>query len=199
VFLTLCSFLVLPLIQAITEQPEPDTLLQPMDVASLPPPPAPEEPEPEPEPEPEEQPPELLEEAEPLDLSQLELALDPGLGGAGWMGADFAVKLDTAASSGGDVDALFALSDLDQQPRVTYQPMPVLSKQMRKKAPGTVKLIFIVDSRGQVVNPRVQSSSDPIFEKAALAALKKWRFEPGKRGGRAVSSRMRIPITFPGD
>ena len=95
------------------------------------------------------------------------------------------------------LDALFSLADLDQKPRVIYQPSPTLSAKVRKKAPGTVYVIFVVDQRGRVVNPSVQKSSDPIFERPALAAVKKWRFEPGKRKGEAVRFRMRVPITFP--
>ena len=58
-------------------------------------------------------------------------------------------------------------------------------------------LIFIVNERGRVERPIVQKSSNPAFERAALDAIKKWRFEPGKRKGEAVSFRMRVPITFP--
>ncbi len=198
--LTLVFFIVLPVIQTISKPPANDLALQTVDVANLePPPPAPIEEEPPPEPEPEEQPPELIEEAAPLDLSQLELALNPGFGG-GWGGAaDFAVKLNTlaAATGGGDMDAVFSMADLDQKPRVLYQPGPTLTKQLRRKAPGKVNIIFIVDEQGRVEDPRVRSSTDPIFEDPALKAVKKWKFEPGKRGGQAVRFRMLAPITFP--
>jgi len=43
----------------------------------------------------------------------------------------------------------------------------------------------------------VQNSTDPIFEGPALAAIKQWKFEPGKRKGEPVRFRMRVPITFP--
>jgi protein TonB len=43
----------------------------------------------------------------------------------------------------------------------------------------------------------VQSSSDPVFEAPSLAAVKQWKFEPGKRNGKPVRFRMRVPITFP--
>jgi protein TonB len=48
-----------------------------------------------------------------------------------------------------------------------------------------------------VENPLVQSSSNPAFEAPALAAVKQWKFEPGKRNGEPVRFRMRVPITFP--
>jgi protein TonB len=195
----LTFFIVLPLMQTISKPPGNDLMLQTVDLASLePPPPAPPMEEPEPEPEPEEAPPELVEEAPPLDLSQLELALNPGLGG-GWAGsADFAVKLNTVASkSGDDLDAVFSMADLDQKPRVVYQPGPTLSKQLRRKTPAKVNIIFIVDENGRVVEPRVRNSTDPLFDKPALSAVKRWKFEPGKRGGKPVRFRMLAPITFP--
>lgn len=196
VALTLTFFLVLPLIQAITEQPTKDFELAQVNTAELPPPPPPiEEEEPE-EQEEEPPPPELAEEAPPLDLSQLELALNPGGIGDGFMGGDFGVKLNTLGAGGAD-EALFSLADLDTRPRAVHRPNPVITTKMRKKAPGKVVLIFIVDERGRVVNPKIQSSTDPIFDRPSLDAIKKWRFEPGKRSGKAVRSRMRIPITYP--
>lgn len=195
VFLTAVFFMVLPFIQAISESRNDDVMVRSVETA-LPPPETPLIEEPETEPEKEEEPPKLVDEAPPLDLSQLELALNP-VGGEGWLGGDFAAKLGSLGSGGGGDDALFSLADLDQRPRVTYQPSPVLNAAVRKKAPGTVYIIFIVDERGRVESPIIQKSTDPAFEGPALSALKKWRFEPGKRSGKAVRFRMRVPITFP--
>jgi protein TonB len=201
VVLTLALFIVLPLMQTISKPPTSDLFLSDVDLANLepPPPPSPPEQEPEPEPESEEEPPKLIEDAAPLDLSQLELALNPDFS-EGWMGGgDFAVKLNTILSSSKDkdVDAIFSMSDLDQKPVVIYQPSPVRSQKLRRKGPAKVNIIFIVDERGRVVEPRVRSSTDPIFDKSALAAVKRWRFEPGKRNGKPVRFRMLVPITFP--
>lgn len=193
--MTFAVFLVLPMIQAIAKGREADLELVSVDTANLPPPPPPPlDEETQDEPEPEEKPPELMESNQPLDLAQLELALNPGFG-EGW-GGDFAVKLEAVGESG-EVDALFALS-ADQEPRAIYQPDPVLSKQARRKAPGTVYVIFTVDEQGRVQNPKVESSTDPVFERPVLAAVKKWRYEPGKRNGKPVPRPARIPITIPG-
>ena len=198
--LTIVFFLVLPLLQAISKTPNADLVVRNVDTADIePPPPPPEEPEKQEQAKEEPPPPNLTEEAPPLDLSQLELALNPGVGD-GWMGGDFAVKLNTvggAAATAEDVDALFSVADLDQKPRVVYQPSPVLNAEVRKKSPGTVHILFTVDQQGRVENPIVQKSTDPVFERPALAALKQWKFEPGKRNGQAVRFRMRVPITFP--
>ena len=194
--LSLILFLILPLMQAITNPLKTDLTLQSVDTADVPPPPPPPDMKPEEEKEEEPPPPELAEEAPPLDLSQLELALNPGFS-EGWMGGDFVVKLNPASSQSDALDAVFSMADLDQKPRVIYQPGPVMDTAVRKKAPGTVYILFIVDQRGRVENPVVQQSTDPVFEKAALAAVKQWKFEPGRRSGQAVRFRMRVPVTFP--
>ena len=195
--LALLFFLVLPLMQAITSPLKSDMTVQSVDTAALPPPPPPPEPEQEEQKEEEPPPPELADEAPPLDLSQLELALNPGFS-EGWMGGgDFAVKLNTSISKDDSLDSVFSMADLDQKPRVIYQPGPTLDAAARRKTPGTVYVIFVVDQRGRVENPMIQKSTDPVFEKPALAAVKQWKFEPGKRNGQPVRFRMRVPITFP--
>jgi periplasmic protein TonB len=193
--LALACFLVLPLIQAIHQPPGADLWLRPVDAGEEPPPPPPPEETPPEEEEPEEPPPELLEEAPPLDLSSLELALNPGFGD-GWGGGEMALRLGVGGS-GEDGDGLVSFEDLDQRPRAIYQPAPVLDADMRRRTPASVHVVFVVDARGRVEDPKVQRSSDPGFERAALAAVRQWRFEPGKRGGEPVRFRMRVPITFP--
>lgn len=182
--------------QTLTKPPTPDMVVQAVDTAKLEAPDPPPEPEPEEEPEQEEEPPQLTEDTPPLDLSQLELALNPGVGG-GWLAGDFTVNLHTVVSESKDVESLFSIADLDQKPRVIYQPSPLSSNEVRSKAPGTVYIVFVVDAQGRVENPKVQKSTDPIFENPALNAVQQWKFEPGKHNGQPVRFRMRVPITFP--
>ncbi len=66
----------------------------------------------------------------------------------------------------------------------------------RKRVDGLVVVLFVVDSAGRVVNPSVEESTDPAFEKAALDAVRQWRFEPAVRNGSKVHCRMRVPIRF---
>jgi len=193
--LVFAIFMLLPILQVITQPPAKDLTIRTVDVANVPPPPPPpmeEEQPPEPE---EPPPPPPAVDTAPLDLSQLELALNPGDGGLG--GGDFAVNLAGVAGNSEEVDAIFSLSDLDQKPRVVYQPAPIYPPELaRKNMQGTVYILFIVDKTGRTRDLKVQKSTHPAFNNPALKAVKQWKFEPGKRKGKPVQFRMRVPITF---
>jgi protein TonB len=105
-------------------------------------------------------------------------------------------KADGGAGTS-DADAVFSAADLDQQPRPIFQPAPEYPAELRRnKIEGTVQILFIVDRTGSVVNPIVQKSSNPALERPALQAVRRWRFDPGKRQGQAVPFRMRVPVSF---
>jgi protein TonB len=190
-------FLVLPLLQAIGAAPVADLTLTSVDTAALPPPPPPEPEQQKEEEKPPEPEPPALEETPPLDLAQLELALNPSLGGLDGAG-DFAIKLQglTGGGSAGGGDDVFALADLDQKPRPLVQQQPRLTAALRKRVPANVAVLFTVDASGRVEEPIVQSSTDREFEAPVLAAIRQWKFEPGKRGGQPVRFRMRQPFSF---
>lgn len=140
---------------------------------------------------------------EAASLSSIEAALS-GQAGSG----DFAEAL--SFSSGGRIggtgqpgglnDGLenaFSLSEIDQKPRPIFQTAPVYPASMRsRKVEGVVTVIFVVDPTGKVSNPRVEKSSDSVFESPALSAIKHWKFEPAIRAGQRVACKMRIPIRF---
>lgn len=197
--LTLMVFLVLPLIQRIAHPPTSETELRAVATAALPPPPAiPPEPEPE-KPEEEPPPPELDAPAPPpMDLASLEMVLDPGLAsGAAILdvGTRLLAALDQRAKE--ESEAVFSVTDLDQMPRPVYQPAPEYPTDLkRKRVEGTVHVVFLVDPSGAVQNPTVVQTVHPALDQAALQAVRRWRFEPGRREGQAVLFRMKIPITF---
>jgi protein TonB len=197
--LTLLFFLVLPVMQHIGNPVRDLAELRSVDLANLPPPPPP-PPEPEDQEEEEEEPPppQLTEEAPPLDLAQIELALNPGLGGEAL--GDFTISLVSQLAGGEEseeIDRIFSLAELDRRPRVLYQNMPTYPAELRRsRTKGTVTVTFIVDERGQVRDPTSEQASHAAFDRAALEAVKQWRFEPGTRNGEKVQFKMRVPITF---
>jgi protein TonB len=170
----------------------------------------------------EEKPPEIAEPAEPmpdvqtlanldaapqgpaldaLSLNDLESALNPGEGGPSF-GQGFSLasggRIGAAGGPGGPaLDEIAAIADLDQRPRAIAQSSPMYPAELRRRrVEGTVSVVFLVDTDGRVLNPTVEKSTDPGFEKPALEAIRRWRFEPGTRQGHRVQFKMRVPITF---
>ena len=200
VVMTLALFLILPVLEAINADPTDKFIVQSVSTANVPPPPPPPEEKPKEEKKEEKEPPKFTETAPPLDLSQLELALNAGVGSGDGLLPDLTNRLPGAQGETGDVDSLFDISDLDQKPRVVFQPGPQINAQMQKQqkaSANTVYIVFIVDQDGRVQDAKIQNSSNPVFDSAALSAVKRWKFEPGKRNGQSVRFRMRVPITFP--
>jgi protein TonB len=61
---------------------------------------------------------------------------------------------------------------------------------------GEVVVDFIVDTNGEVRNAYAAHSSQREFEAAAVQAVSKWKFRPGRKNGHAVFTHMQVPIVF---
>jgi protein TonB len=86
---------------------------------------------------------------------------------------------------------------LDRVPgaRVQVPPDYPPAKQ-QSGAGGSVLVEFDVDPAGRVVRAEAIRYTDREFAEPAVRAVRKWRFEPGRRNGKAVSFRMAVPIEF---
>lgn len=93
---------------------------------------------------------------------------------------------------------VFDISKLDQQPQARVRVPPQYPFEMKRQGiTGEVLVEFIVDTNGDVRNPYVVKSTNRDFENAALQAISKWKFKPGKKGGRTVNtSRVQQPFSF---
>ena len=92
---------------------------------------------------------------------------------------------------------IFDLSQLDQIPVARIQPQPIYPYEMRRAGiTGEVNIGFIVDTNGDVRDAYVINSTHREFEAPAVQAVSKWKFRAGRRGGRAVNTRMSVPIVF---
>ena len=63
---------------------------------------------------------------------------------------------------------------------------------------GRVVIRYDVTEEGRVANATVQQAEPPgVFEAAALAAVRSWRFKPAARGREVVAARNRVSeVTF---
>lgn len=95
------------------------------------------------------------------------------------------------------MERLAGIRDLDNPPRARLQASPMYPLEAKRTdREGTVLIEFTVDEGGMVLDPKVMSSTDRIFDEATLRAVAKWRFEPGRRAGRIVRFRMALPVVF---
>ncbi|MEM6675133.1 MAG: TonB family protein, partial [Planctomycetota bacterium] len=83
-------------------------------------------------------------------------------------------------------------------PKAVDRPAPKLTAALRAKGPGAVTVLLIVDEKGDVIEARVQSSTDSAFEEPALEAVRRWRFAPARLDGEPIRARFRQTLTFPG-
>lgn len=106
-------------------------------------------------------------------------------------------KTSASRNFGAGMKDLFDLASLDQQPTPRFQAKPVYPFEMRRAGiTGEVLVAFIVDSNGDVQQAYAVRSTQREFEQAAVQAVQKWKFKPGRKGGRAVNTKMNVPIVF---
>jgi len=106
------------------------------------------------------------------------------------------VKIPETRSGLGGIE-VFDISKLDQQPVAKFQARPQFPFEMRRAGiSGEVVVDFIVDTNGEVRNAFAAHSSQREFEAAAVQAVSKWKFRPGRKNGHAVFTHMQVPIVF---
>ena len=84
------------------------------------------------------------------------------------------------------------------RPLYKKNPRPVYpTVARRRRYQGTTLLEVLVDSQGRVGELRVfQSCGYEVLDRAALAAVKDWLFEPGRKGDDKVDMWARVPVRF---
>lgn len=90
-----------------------------------------------------------------------------------------------------------ALSADSTEPVLTNGEMPEYTEFARSHdLKGTVVLEALVDENGNVFAAEVVDSVHKELDKAALAAVADWKFNPAIEDGKAVMKVVRIPINF---
>lgn len=94
-----------------------------------------------------------------------------------------------ADAESGDQDAThFTDSSTERPPAVTAFPKyPSVAR--RDRIEGEAMVCFNIDKRGRVVRPSVRSSTHRIFEKPAMAAIRRSSFEPLEAGEKPAAAK----------
>jgi protein TonB len=84
------------------------------------------------------------------------------------------------------------------QARYRHTPRPEYPESARRAGrEGTVLLRVLVDDQGRSKQVEINhSSGSDALDRAAAAAISRWRFYPARYGDRAVESWIKIPIEF---
>ena len=83
-------------------------------------------------------------------------------------------------------------------PEYKLNPAPDYPRVAQRRGyEGTVFVEVFVDTKGQVKDFRLaESSGYSLLDKAALASVKKWIFEPGMRGDEKIEMWVIVPVRF---
>jgi protein TonB len=143
-----------------------------------------------------------LPKADLAKALRLPVSLDVGLG---TFGGDFSVKFREAPGQASLADntqkaetGVFELGDVDRPPVPVLRTAPVYPYAAKRKGvEGYAIVRFVVTAEGHVRNVSVlKSSPAKTFTQAAQEAVRRWRFEPGTKGGKAVAVRVQIRLRF---
>jgi periplasmic protein TonB len=85
-------------------------------------------------------------------------------------------------------------SDVPPRPlRITKPKYP--QSAFIKRIEGTVVVEILIDAKGRVARSRIVQSV-PELDAAALDCVRKWRFKPAFKAGKAVAAMAQAPIMF---
>lgn len=152
--------------------PPPEELLPPLTAMPKPQPPQPKKP--------------------PLPTGMPDIELPLSLKGMGPSLEDYAIA-PVAPASG---ETLLSAREGELIPLVRTLPR-YPRNAARRRLEGSVTVEFIIMKDGSVRNPKVVASHPPgVFDRAALEAIKKWKFKPKLVGGEPVEQRATQKIEF---
>jgi protein TonB len=113
-----------------------------------------------------------------LDVEAIAAGLGAEFGSAGGGGGD---------GTGGGLAFSAGLSDRDPLPLVRVEPQyPQGAKQ--RKLEGWVQVRFTISTAGSVKDAAVVKSSNSVFERSAVQAVTKWKYQPQMREGKPAEA-----------
>jgi TonB family protein len=82
-------------------------------------------------------------------------------------------------------------------PRQTHAPQPEYPKsEQEAHHQGTVRLTLVVSSDGVPRDIAVSQTLTPDFDKAAIDAVKEWKFTPAIKDGKPIAVQIALEIEF---
>lgn len=89
------------------------------------------------------------------------------------------------------------VAKFDTPPRPVKTKAPEYPHDLRSQGvAGIVVVVVVIDESGKVLACEVTKASNEQFKDPALTAMRAWVFEPAKVAGKAVRSKVSIPLKF---
>ena len=195
-------FLVIPLTQALHVTPKPAVTYRDMAVAPPPPPKLP--------PPPEEasesvnqvlEQPKLEQQVEQLEVQQLEVSMNPGLGASLTMGVQ-GMQFDTSLDVVGDIEKIFEFAELSMPPSLINksQIRPKFPRSLARRGVQKVTLMVevLIDESGRTTLQQILSNSYPNQQIKAEARrlAESFRWTVTRMDGRPVKVRAKFPLVL---
>jgi protein TonB len=118
----------------------------------------------------------------------LDLGLDVQAIASG-LGAEFGSAAGTGGDGSGRGELTLAAGLADRAPLPLVRVEPQYPPQAaRRGLEGWVKVRFTISTSGSIKDAMVVKSSDSVFERAAIAAVNKWKYQPQMQSGKAVEA-----------
>ncbi len=125
----------------------------------------------------------------------LDLGLDVQAIASG-LGAEFGSAAGTGGAGRGELALTAGLSDRAPLPLVRFEPQDP-PQAARRNLEGWVRVQFTISTAGSVRDAVVIDSSDSVFERAAITAVNKWKYQPQMKEGKPVeSAEIRVVVRF---
>lgn len=92
---------------------------------------------------------------------------------------------------------IYDIAQLDQKPQLVRPVSPTYPYDMsRAGIGGNVLVEFLIDATGKVSDAHVLQSSRREFEASAVLAVNRWQFDPGRKGGQMVKTKVSQLIEY---
>jgi len=108
------------------------------------------------------------------------------------------LQAQTQAGKGKDAPARSEQEKDITRPEVSVKVDPVYPQEAKKeKVQGDVIIDAVVDADGKVTEAKVTNDPDPRLAKAALDAVKQWKFKPARnKSGKPVLVKTTLTVRF---
>lgn len=105
---------------------------------------------------------------------------------------------NSATQPGPDDTSATGQPDVQARAKYRHNPKPLYPLAARRRQQeGVVVLDVKVSAQGRVTEVTVaQSSGFPLLDEAALTAVRRWEFDPARKGEAAVDSEILVPVRF---